>query len=85
MNTLSHNNSHEPEPPAADPNDSVVNAPHATSDPSSSISLGQDAPVPSHSQHASNVQSSSEHQGTATDNSYEVNPFAPPEDEPVEN
>lgn len=76
---------HEPEQPAADPNVSDVNAPCATNGPSSSISLGQDAPVSNHSQHASNVQSSSEHQGTAAKNSCEVNPFAPPDDEPFEN
>ena len=63
----------------------AVDIPQATNDPSYSISLGQDAPVPSHSQHESNVQSSSEHQGTAADNSCEVNPFALQDDEPFEN
>jgi hypothetical protein len=63
----------------------AINAPHDTNGPSTSISLDLDAPECSNSHNESNIQSSSEHQGVTTENSREVNPFAPPEDEPFEN
>lgn len=76
---------HEPVPPAAEPIIMAENAPHDTNGPSTSISLDLDAPECSNTQNESNIQSSSEHQGVASDNSWEVNPFAPPEEEPFEN
>ena len=53
---------HEPVQQVADPNVIVVDAPHATNGPSTSISLDLDALECSNSQHESNVQSPSEYQ-----------------------
>ena len=50
---------HKPEQQAADPNVVAVDPSQATNGTSTSISIDLDAPESSHSQHASNVQSSS--------------------------
>jgi hypothetical protein len=56
---------------AAEPNDLAGDASHVTNDPSTSISLDQDAPEFSNSQHVSNAISSSESQEATTNNSLE--------------
>nr|GEW46304.1 integrase, catalytic region, zinc finger, CCHC-type, peptidase aspartic, catalytic [Tanacetum cinerariifolium] len=55
------------------------------SDPSVSISVDQDAPSTSHSPSSSDHQSSFVHQGVADNNSFEVNPFAPADNDPFVN
>ncbi|GJY30951.1 retrovirus-related pol polyprotein from transposon TNT 1-94 [Tanacetum coccineum] len=52
--------------------------------PSVSISFDHDAPSGSHSPSSSAHQSSSVHHGVATEHSFEVNPFATTEHEPIE-
>lgn len=69
-----------PVPPAA-----ATHGPNDLNGSSVSISIAQDAPSASHSPSSSNIQSPSVHQGTAVDNSFEVNPFAPLEDDPFVN
>ncbi|GJT43173.1 retrovirus-related pol polyprotein from transposon TNT 1-94, partial [Tanacetum coccineum] len=54
-------------------------------DPSISISVDQDAPLGSHSPSSSDHQSSSVHHGVAAENYFEVNPFAPADNEPFIN
>ncbi|GJZ17106.1 hypothetical protein Tco_0553229 [Tanacetum coccineum] len=54
-------------------------------DPSVSISVDQDAPSGSHSPSSSDHQSSSVHHGVAAENCFEVNPFAPADNEPFVN
>ena len=76
---------HEPVQPAIEPNIMAGNAPHDTNGPLVSISLNLEAPECSNTQIESNIQSSSEHQGVTSDYTLEVNPFAPPEEEPFEN
>jgi hypothetical protein len=61
------------------------NAPHHEAGPSMSISLGPEAPTISHSVTTANSQSSSVQQVASVNNTSEVNPFAPPEDEPFVN
>jgi hypothetical protein len=63
----------------------AANVPQYTTGPSTSLSLDPEAPAISHSVSSSNVQSSSVHRVAAVDNSFEVNPFAPPDDEPFVN
>nr|GEV68842.1 retrovirus-related Pol polyprotein from transposon TNT 1-94 [Tanacetum cinerariifolium] len=53
--------------------------------PSVSISVDQDAPSTSHSPSSSDPQSSSVHQGVADNNSFEVNSFAPADNNPFVN
>nr|GEZ23889.1 hypothetical protein [Tanacetum cinerariifolium] len=53
--------------------------------PSISISVDQDAPSKGHSPSSSDHQSSSVHHGVAADQSFEVNPFAPVNNEPFVN
>ncbi|GJX01753.1 retrovirus-related pol polyprotein from transposon TNT 1-94 [Tanacetum coccineum] len=54
-------------------------------DPLVSISFDQDAPLGSHSPSSLDHRSSSVYQGLAADNSFEVNPFAPADNEPFVN
>ncbi|GJY55100.1 hypothetical protein Tco_0446764, partial [Tanacetum coccineum] len=54
-------------------------------DPSVSISVDQDAPSDSHSPSSSDHQSSIVHHGVTTEHSFEVNPFAPADNEPFVN
>ncbi|GJS96306.1 hypothetical protein Tco_0803274 [Tanacetum coccineum] len=54
-------------------------------DPSVSIFVDQDAPSGSHSPSYSDHQSFSVHHGVASENSFEVNPFAPAGNEPFVN
>ncbi|GKA37584.1 retrovirus-related pol polyprotein from transposon TNT 1-94 [Tanacetum coccineum] len=54
-------------------------------DPSVSISVGQDAPSGSHSPSSSDHQSSSVHHGVVAEHSFEVNPFALADNEPFVN
>nr|GEY11322.1 hypothetical protein [Tanacetum cinerariifolium] len=53
--------------------------------PSVSISVDQDAPSEGHPSSSSDHQSSFVHNGVAADNSLEVNPFAPADNEPFVN
>jgi hypothetical protein len=57
-------------------------APLPNEEPSTSLSWDPEAPTISHSVTTSNVQSTSVPRVAAVDNSFEVNPFAPPDDEP---
>ncbi|GKF27445.1 retrovirus-related pol polyprotein from transposon TNT 1-94, partial [Tanacetum coccineum] len=54
-------------------------------DPSVSIFVDQDAPLGSHSPLSLDYQSSSVHHDVAAENSFEVNPFAPADNEPFVN
>lgn len=49
------------------------------------VSIDQDAPTASHSSTSSYFQSPPVHQGTAVDDSFEVNSFPPPNDVPFDN
>ena len=74
------------EPPNGDTPVPPATAAHVINDqngPSCSISMAQDAPSASHSSTSSYIQSPFVHQGTAVDESFEVNPFAPPDVAPV--
>ena len=71
------------EPPISDTPVSPAIAAHVPNDPngpSCSTSIAQDAPSASHSSTSSYFQSPSVHQGTAVDDSFEVNSFPPPND-----
>jgi hypothetical protein len=74
-----------PEAPVIPKPAGVANVPHVNAGPSTSLSWDPEAPTISHSVTTSNVQSSSVQRVAAVDNSFEVNPFAPPDDEPFVN
>ena len=57
----------------------AVLVPNDQNGPSCSTSMTQDAPSASHSSTSSCIQSPSIHQGTAVDESFEVNPSPPPD------
>ena len=63
-----------PVPPAI-----AVLVPNDQNGPPCSTSMTQDAPSANHSSTSSYIQSPSVHQGTAGDESFEVNPSAPPD------
>ena len=63
-----------PVPPAI-----TAHVPNDQNGPSCSTSMAQDAPLASNSSTSSYIQSPSVHQGTAFDESFEVNPYAPPD------
>ena len=63
-----------PVPPAI-----AVLFPNDQNGPLYSTSMAQDAPSASHSSTSSYIQSPSVHQGNAVDESFKVNPFAPPD------
>lgn len=70
------------EPPSVDtpvPPAIAAHVPNAQNGQSCSTSMAQDAPSASHSSTSSYIQSPSVHQGTAVDESFEVNPYAPPD------
>ena len=70
------------EPPSGDtpvPPAIAAHVPNDQNGPSCSTSMAQDAPSASHSSTSSYIQSPSVHQGTAVDESFEVNPSAPPD------
>ena len=57
--------------------------PNDQNGPSCSTSMAQDAPSASHSSTSAYIQSPSVHQGTAVDESFEVNPSDPPDVAPL--
>ena len=65
---------------------SVATAPVPNNSSGLSVStlIDQEAQSASHSPSSSNLQSPSVHQGTAVDNSFEVNSFPPPNDVPFD-
>ena len=69
-----------PLPPAADAPASLN-----SEEQTESVSITQDAPSENNSQTLLNSQPSSLQQGSAVDNSFEVNSFAPPDEAPFEN
>ena len=69
-----------PVPPAI-----VAHVPNDLNGPSCPVSIAQDAPSTSHSPTSSYILSPSVHQGTAVDDSFEVNSFPPPNDVPFDN
>ena len=74
-----------PEATMVQPPDGVVNDQDDNNGPSTSLSWDSEAPAISQSVSTSNVQPSLAHRAANVDNSSEVNPFAPPDNEPFVN
>ena len=69
-----------PVPPAV-----TVHVPNGLNGPPFPISIAPYALSASYSPSSSYIQSPLVHQGTVVDNSFEANPFAPPNDDPFDN